>query len=227
MEDAVIVEYENGTKRLWSFEKGTIVDTADSKTFFFSAHGPYMVEAMANTTVLWDYQKLKQLKSLHTSGEQIEGVHFSPLNDQLILYSSNNATRLWTFDGNASLLGYFPTDGSMFSPSGHYILTTDSGTVNLWNREVQLLARASGHANPVFKVFFSPDEKHFITLATDENPKLWKTPQALYEWVRNHTHMVPELTVSQQVEYLAYTLRILNKEQIWETGWKWDAIMQG
>ena len=211
-EDAIIIEYENGVKRLWSFGKGTIVDTTDTKTFYFSTHGPYMVEATANTTMLWDYHRLKPLKSLHTIGEQVLDAHFSPLNDQLILYGSNNSTRLWTFEGDFSLLGYFPIDGSMFSPSGQYILTTDSGTVNLWNREVQLLARASGHTNSVFEVAFSPDETHFVTLAVNESPKLWKSPQALYEWVSNHEQMFPDLSVAQQVDYLAYTFEDFEKK---------------
>lgn len=63
-----------------------------------------------------------------------------------------------------------------FSPSGRYVLTGGDNRAILWNPQTGARIRTyEGHANVLFSVGFSPDEKYVLTTARDSTAILWDT----------------------------------------------------
>ena len=204
--NAVLIDYKNENRRFWNFEgKDRILKLSKEDSCYFSPWHEKMVLVKSNTAELWDYAGMKKLYPVHIQRERIRGVNFSPAGDQLIIYTTNKATRLWSDNGESVLLGFLPADNAVFSPKGNYFLTFDKEKASLHSKQGQLIALFEEHTDSILQAVFSPDETHIITHAKDNVLKCWMPPVDLYNWIKINKHILPALNIEQQVDYLGYT----------------------
>ena len=197
----------DGTKSTFA-EKGRTWTIALSPSGKFIAAVPLGVKNI----YLWDLLsdeivKTKKISSL------VNSVSFSPINDQLIAFGSNDEkVQVWdvTHDKSVTIGNHKDLVSSVaFSPSDETYVASGSydKTICIWNVERRELAVGplTGHEDYVREVAYSPDGTRLVSGSNDNTVRIWSSETGqLLSTLNGHSDRV------QSVAYSFDGLRIVS-----------------
>ncbi|MBD2726702.1 caspase family protein [Nostoc sp. FACHB-892] len=103
-----------------------------------------------------------------------------------------------------------------FSPDGHYIVSTDDNTLQLWDTKGKLLHTLNGHTQGVAAVAFSPDGQYIVSGSDDHTLRLWDTKGKLLHTLNGHTDAVMAVAFSPDGQYIV-SGSYENALRLWDT----------
>jgi WD40 repeat protein len=117
-----------------------------------------------------------------------------------------------------------------FSPDGHYLVSaSEDKTINLWQRDGQLLATLTGHTDTVSQVMFHPDQNAnliIVSASYDGLIKFWSLTGEELQTIEGHRHGVLGMAFSPNGKKFASVGRD-KKIKLWQSDGKWIRTISG
>ncbi|MCF2151315.1 CHAT domain-containing protein [Desmonostoc muscorum LEGE 12446] len=144
----------------------------------WSQDGKWIVTASVDgTTWMWNAAEklLTELRSFNITRE-ISSISFSPDGKQILIGSGDNSVLLW--DISSQQVRLFNKNGkgakyAHFSPDGKFIVTSDMGYFQVWDKTGKLLTEVKDNENLIQGAYFSPDGQCIITSSQNDIFFIW------------------------------------------------------
>ncbi|KAF9089350.1 hypothetical protein BGX29_012107 [Mortierella sp. GBA35] len=153
--------------------------TDDVHEVAFSPRGLQIVSASNDCTVrLWNARTGTILHVLVGHTGTVFHVAYSPCGDRVVSGSADETVRLWNtqtgklefaLEGHSDVV-----NGVAYSPSGDkFTSCSDDATVRLWCAQTGECLFVLYHPSSIFKLEYSPDGHHLISVLIGERPICW------------------------------------------------------
>lgn len=187
----------DGIIRVWGLQNGRMSYSLEHKekkvnNLAFS-HDSSKIVSISNYRIVtvWDVNSKKAIWEKKFRGAVVETL-FSQ-DDLNLLTVINNAAELWNLATGksipivASYPGHFLS--ATLSKDSRSVILNSGRAVTLWNspegNKFYLVAVLDKHSAQINSIDFSTDDSRVITGADDGTAKIWMTPDAIFQWLKN------------------------------------------
>ncbi len=231
---------EDGTLRRWSTFSGELLSTLVGhekavRSAAFSPDGVLMASGSDDHTVkLWDRAYGLGYTRLQGHTDKVRSLALSPDGLRALSSSADGRVRLWETDTLLSLTATdLPLRGAgvvAFSPDGTQIAVGLEGLgrdtshpIYFWDASaydvlIEWPAQATGHAERILALAYSPDGRRVASASADDTVKLWNSQTgALMQTLEGHTGAVHSLAF-HPTESLLASGSYNEKVRVWNLG---------
>jgi WD40 repeat protein len=211
----------DGSMRLWEVTSGKEIRTFEGHQgsidcLAFSPNGKYIISGGEDKTIrLWEANTSRQIRVLKGHGAPVHSVAFSPTGKYFVSGGDDKTLRLWeTSTGRLIRVInlFFHAAGSLaFSPDGIFVISSSNESFRIWEvatgKEVKFTGGISEELlGSVTSMAMSPDGKHILCGAADNQMMLWKVAPArktrlCQGFLRGHKSSVTSLAFSPNGKY--------------------------
>jgi len=193
----IVTGGDDGTVQLWDREGNAIGESWSGhesrvNAVAWSPDGQRIVTGGSDGIVrLWDRKGNAIGEPWRGHENSVNAVVWSPDGQRVVTGGDDDTVRLWDRKGNAIGEPWQSHEGGMksvgelwygddrgvnsvaWSPDGQRIVAgTDNGTVQMWDRDGNIIGKEWGHTNGVSSVAWSPDGQRIVTGGSD-GVRLW------------------------------------------------------
>jgi len=180
----ICTSHPDNIVRVWSQEFEALPFTLDGNKPLFRPGTHELVLVRENNAVAYDGDTGQEIGTLVTRPSLIRSVQFNSDGSQLIVAGSDGVSivrDIRTGITRATLEHGPPVVDATFSPDSSLALTfSDDGLFKVWELPAGAeIARLVGHARPVARAEFSPQNTHFISMGHDHEVHVWNARSQL------------------------------------------------
>jgi WD40 repeat protein len=225
----VVTPSEDGTARVWDWDKGEVVTTlragsAPLSDAAFSPDGLKVVTAAGDgATRIWDWST-RRIVAVLRHRAQVATAVFDPDGSRVLTASADGVARVWNWDAGEVVAelhkGNAPLYGAAFSPDGRLVVTAGvDGTARVWDWDDQrMLAdlRGGKRPAPVLDAEFSPDGERVVTAGSDRLARVWEWDARKTEALLRHPAQVASAVFFAPVGRYLVTASADGTARVWD-----------